>query len=120
MEILTSEEMGATDRRTAEEFGVPLATLMENAGRSVAEFCLRSFPQARSVTVLCGKGNNGGDGFGAARILSQAKASVRVALLGRSDEVKGHAAAALRQMQEEASAVILDEVQDETALLKLE
>ena len=67
MEILSSTEMGATDRRTAEHFGVPLAKLMENAGRAVAEFCLRHYPAAELVLVLCGKGNNGGDGFVAAQ-----------------------------------------------------
>jgi len=62
MEILSSAEMGAADRRTAEHFGVPLAKLMENAGHAVAEFCLRQLPAAERVLVLCGKGNNGGDG----------------------------------------------------------
>ena len=72
MEILTSAEMGATDRRTAEEFGVPLAELMENAGAAVAGFCLRQYPAAERVVVLCGKGNNGGDGLVAARVLAAA------------------------------------------------
>ncbi len=67
MQILTAEEMGAVDRRTAEEFGVPLAALMERAGGAVAAFCLRQYGAALRVTVLCGKGNNGGDGFVAAR-----------------------------------------------------
>jgi hydroxyethylthiazole kinase-like uncharacterized protein yjeF len=72
MEILTAAEMGAADRRTAEEFGVPLATLMENAGGAVARFCLRQYPAAERVVVLCGKGNNGGDGMVAARVLAGA------------------------------------------------
>ena len=59
--------MGAADRRTAEEFGVPLETLMENAGGAVAGFCLRRYSAAERVVVLCGKGNNGGDGLVAAR-----------------------------------------------------
>jgi len=116
MEILTAAEMAATDRRTAQEFGVPLATLMENAGRAVAEFCLRQYSAAESAVVLCGKGNNGGDGFVVARVLAQADLDVRVLLLGREDEVKGEAAGALMRMQQEASSVILDEVTDETAL----
>ena len=116
MEILTAAEMAATDRRTAEEFGVPLTALMDNAGRAVAEFCLRQYPQARRVLVLCGKGNNGGDGLVAARVLAQAKVTVRVILLGRVSEVKGEAAGALKRMQEEASSAILHEVQDEAAL----
>ena len=93
MEILTSAEMSAADRRTADEFGVPLAKLMENAGAAVAGFCLRRYAAAERVLVLCGKGNNGGDGFVAARVLAEAGVDVAVLLLGREDEVKGEAAA---------------------------
>ena len=54
MEILTSAEMGAADRRTSEQFGVPLATLMENAGMAVARFCLRRYAAAeRAWTSRC-------------------------------------------------------------------
>ena len=111
--------MGAVDRRTAEQFGVPLAELMERAGRAVAEFCLRQYPTAESVLVLCGKGNNGGDGFVAARLLAKAKVMVRVVLLGQAHDVKGEAASALKRMQEEASSAILDEAVDEAALREL-
>jgi hydroxyethylthiazole kinase-like uncharacterized protein yjeF len=116
MKILTAEEMGAADRRTVEEFGISLESLMERAGRAVAEFCLRRYPMVRWATVLCGKGNNGGDGFVAARVLTRAGMLVRVVLLGRMDEVKGEAAEALRRMREEASSVIVDEVVDEAGV----
>ncbi len=116
MKILTAAEMGAADRRTAEEFGVPLGELMEAAGRAVAAFCLRRYSRAMRVTVLCGKGNNGGDGFVAARVLAGAGKSVRVVLLGLGDEVKGEAAAALRRLRDEAPSVVLDEVGDEAGL----
>jgi NAD(P)H-hydrate epimerase len=105
MEILTSEEMGLVDRRTAEEFGVPLGRLMENAGGAVARFCLRQYPQARRALVMCGKGNNGGDGLVAARVLAEAGVDVEVLLLGREEEVKGDAAEALRRLQVEAPEV---------------
>jgi len=116
MEILTSAEMAAADRRTAEQFGVPLAKLIENAGRAVAEFCLRQIPAARRVLVLCGKGNNGGDGFVAARVLAAAEVGVAVLLLGREDEVKGEAAQALERLRVEAPAVAISPVTDEAAL----
>ena len=115
MEILTAAEMGAADRRTAEEFGVPLAELMENAGAAVAGFCLRQYPAAERVVVLCGKGNNGGDGLVAARVLAAAGVDVEVLLLGRADEVKGEAAEALRRLRAEAE-VRLREVVDEAGL----
>ena len=116
MNILTAEEMGAVDRRTAEEFGIPLESLMERAGGAVAAFCLRQYPAVRWATVLCGKGNNGGDGFVAARVLARAGMLVRVVLLGRMDEVKGEAAEALMRMRDEASSAIVDEVVDEAGV----
>jgi len=116
MEILTSEEMGAADRRTAEQFGVPLAELMENAGTAVARFCLHRYPASRRVVVLCGKGNNGGDGFVAARVLAAAGVGVAVLLLGREDEVKGEAAAALARLRAEAAAVAIGPLLDEAGL----
>ncbi|MGH9808148.1 MAG: NAD(P)H-hydrate epimerase, partial [Terriglobia bacterium] len=68
LEILTAEEMGRADR-LAIDGGVRGATLMENAGRAVADEVARRYPDAGTVTVLCGPGNNGGDGFVAARHL---------------------------------------------------
>src|ERR1700733_15815079 len=108
MKILTAAEMGAADRRTAAEFGVRVEALMERAGGAVAAFCLRRYQAAARVVVLCGKGNNGGDGLVAARVLAAAGRTVQVLLLGRADEVKGEAAGALRRLREEASAGGLD------------
>jgi NAD(P)H-hydrate epimerase len=114
MQILTAAEMGAADRRTADEFGVSVATLMENAGGAVAQFCLRRYATAERVTVLCGKGNNGGDGMVAARVLAEAGVAVEVVLLGRAGEVKGEAAAALAGLK--AAGVAVREVVDEAGL----
>ena len=116
MEILTAAEMSAVDRRTAEEFGVPLATLMENAGGAVATFCLRQVPEAQRVVLLCGKGNNGGDGMVAARVLAEAGVDVEVLLLGREEDVQGEAAEALRRLHAEAPAVAITTVVDESGL----
>jgi hydroxyethylthiazole kinase-like uncharacterized protein yjeF len=116
MKILTAEEMGAVDRRTAEEFGVSLGELMEAAGGAVAAFCLRRYPAVRRVTVVCGKGNNGGDGFVAARVLAGSGLVVRVVLLGRMDELKGEAATALQRLRDDAPTVMVREVEDEAGL----
>jgi NAD(P)H-hydrate epimerase len=103
MKILTAAEMGAADKRSV-ELAVPVAELMENAGAAVARFCLRRFPldgtAARPIIVLCGKGNNGGDGAVAARHLTDAGMWVRVALLGTVAEMKGEAASALAKVFE--------------------
>jgi NAD(P)H-hydrate epimerase len=86
MKILTAEEMGEADRRSAEA-GVPISVLMENAGRAVARFCLREYPGDCLVVVLCGKGKNGGDGLVAARHMAEAGRRVRVLLLVSSDQL---------------------------------
>ena len=90
-EIVTVAEMGAADRFAAEH-GVPSLTLMENAGRAVADEILKRW-QPRKTLVLCGPGNNGGDGFVVARLLKKCGWDVRVALLGAREALKGDAAA---------------------------
>jgi ADP-dependent NAD(P)H-hydrate dehydratase / NAD(P)H-hydrate epimerase len=84
--------MRAVDRATSEQFGVPSLTLMENAGSAVARFVLSEYPKAERIGVVCGKGNNGGDGFVAARKLAEAGRAVRVLLLCDPGELRGDAA----------------------------
>lgn len=98
MKILTAFEMRATDLRTTEEFGVDSLTLMENAGTAFARFVLREYPQQKRIGILCGRGNNGGDGFVAARILNRAGREVKVLLLGGPSDVSGDAAEMLKRM----------------------
>lgn len=191
MKILTAAEMAAADRRTGEEFGVALGTLMDNAGSAVARFVLRRYPAAGlgsagasergaptvglgsasigeasasrgnpkagsgatgaalsdlprpepwreaigrggrgrdgdwkpdgAVAVLCGKGNNGGDGLVAARRLAEAGRRVHVFLLGRADELKGDAAWAMRGLVDDAGlGELLEEITDSGQLAGLE
>ena len=114
MHILTAAEMSSADRRSV-EMGVSIADLMENAGAAVARFCLRHYPCDGLVVVLCGKGNNGGDGCIAAQRLAEGGRSVRVALLGRAAEVQGDAATALAQTKQ-SSSIELREIADEETL----
>jgi NAD(P)H-hydrate epimerase len=99
MKILTAAEMREVDRLTTVRFRVPSLTLMENAGQSVAEFILSRFSDVarRRVVVLCGKGNNGGDGFVVARHLRKMGAQPAVYLIGDPRDVKGDAATNLRR-----------------------
>src|SRR6516164_7288978 len=93
MKIITAAEMRDIDRASTEKFGVPSLTLMENAGSAVAHFVAKNHPDAHRIAVVCGKGNNGGDGFVVARKLHQAQRVVEVLLLASPVELKGDAAA---------------------------
>jgi hydroxyethylthiazole kinase-like uncharacterized protein yjeF len=90
--LLTSAEMGKADA-AAIASGVAGAVLMENAGRAVAEEVARRFPDAETVAVLCGPGNNGGDGFVAARHLTERGYQVRLGFDGDPSRLPKDAAA---------------------------
>jgi len=90
--------MREIDRRTTADFGVASLTLMENAGTAVANFCLREYSEAKTVGVICGKGNNAGDGFVVARKLHEADKDVSVLLLADPAEIKGDAATMLKRL----------------------
>lgn len=94
MHVLTAPEMRACDERTVEQYGISRQALMENAGSAVARFAARQFPRAVRITVLCGKGNNGGDGLVAARHLAAAGCRVRLALLAPPEDLQGEPRAA--------------------------
>ncbi len=91
LELLTTAEMGEADG-LASSFGVASTTLMEHAGRAVAEEALRMLPDGGRVAIVCGPGNNGGDGFVAARHLMGRACPVRLVLLGSRDALRGDAA----------------------------
>ena len=94
-EVLTVAEMAAADR-LAEASGVPSLTLMDNAGRAVADAVTRTAPDV-AVLVFCGPGNNGGDGFAAARHLRHRGYPVLVQLLAAAAELMGDAARMAQQ-----------------------
>ncbi len=88
MKVVTAAEMREIDRRAIEEFGVPSSDLMERAGSGAAEVILESgLEQGAKVTILCGNGNNGGDGFVAGRHLKNWGADVACWVLGERDEL---------------------------------
>jgi len=99
--VLTAGAMREADRFTIEDFGIAGRTLMETAGREAAAIIERHFGPAADliVTICCGNGNNGGDGFVAARYLHQHGAHVHVFTLGDIDSMSADAAANFRLLQ---------------------
>lgn len=102
--IVTPAQMQAIDRRAIEGMGIPGLTLMENAGRGIAERIrdqvLGELTSGAHVAVVCGRGNNGGDGFVIARHLAEAQAEITVYLLGSIGQMKGDALVNAEQAQE--------------------
>jgi len=98
IELLTTAEMAEADRR-AIALGVGGIALMENAGRAVADAVAARHPPGLRVAVVAGPGNNGGDGFVAARILAERGYRVRILLVGNRDRLKGDAALAAQRWQ---------------------
>ena len=93
MKILTAKQIREIDRLSSEQFGIPSILLMENAGMRVVEALEERFEDLEDLTIgiLCGKGNNGGDGFVVARQLIQKGTYPFVFLLGREEDVAGDA-----------------------------
>jgi ADP-dependent NAD(P)H-hydrate dehydratase / NAD(P)H-hydrate epimerase len=119
MKALTAAEMREVDRLTTERFGISGTQLMENAGKSVTEFVLHQISlrfqsPVRSVVVLCGKGNNGGDGFVAARHLRQEIRHTSVLLFGTPAELKGDAVLNFQRWRENGGETFF--VENEAAL----
>jgi hydroxyethylthiazole kinase-like uncharacterized protein yjeF len=93
MKTVTALQMRNIDRRTIEKAKVPGLDLMERAGQGTAQAALEMLgnPKGKTVVHFCGKGNNGGDGFVVARLLTQAEVICQVYLMGKKAEVRGDA-----------------------------
>lgn len=119
MKVVTAAEMREIDRRATEEFGVPSADLMERAGSGAAEVLLESgFDPGAKVTVLCGNGNNGGDGFVAARHLKRAGLDVTCWTLGERDELTADTLRSLIHAQEAGVRIRITRDEDSEEKLK--
>jgi NAD(P)H-hydrate epimerase len=117
MKVLTAAEMREVDHLTTGRYGVPSSQLMEAAGHKVAAAChqiIDTFKvQPRTVAVLCGKGNNGGDGLVAARHLQSSGAQVKLYLFSEPQDLRGDAATNLQRWTATGNHVI--SIRDETA-----
>ena len=118
MKILTAAQMQRVDRLTSERYGVPSLTLMENAGVGVVEFLERRFAplEQHRIAILCGRGNNGGDGLVVARLLRGKGLKPRVLLLADPQAVKGDAAVNLERL---ATTAVPEVAEDSAAWQRL-
>jgi NAD(P)H-hydrate epimerase len=110
MKLVTSESMRAIDNECINNLGIPGLKLMENAGVGTARFIERELGSVgdKRITVVCGKGNNGGDGFVIARELKTRGAAVGVYLAGHRDDVGGDARANLDRLGRETVVELTD------------
>src|SRR5881392_2570274 len=113
--LLTPPQMGEADRLTISG-GIAGALLMENAGRAVADAVSRRWPKQKTL-VLCGPGNNGGDGFVAARVLAERGWPVRLALVGAREKLKGDAAAAAARWSGPVEPLVPAAIGDATLII---
>jgi hydroxyethylthiazole kinase-like uncharacterized protein yjeF len=103
--VLSREEARALDRMASERGGVPSLELMEAAGRSSAEAIVGEYPSAKRVTVIAGRGNNGGDGYVVARCLAGAGRRVRVLTTTDPDAAVGDAGTNLERFRRSGGTV---------------
>ncbi len=89
MRILTSAEMSAVDRAAQKREKIPSLLLMERAAEGVADLVRARFPGSKRIAVVCGPGNNGGDGLAVARLLAGSRVSPRIFLLGAAGRLRG-------------------------------
>ncbi|MDD3581237.1 MAG: NAD(P)H-hydrate dehydratase [Desulfobacca sp.] len=115
MKLLTADQMRQLDRQAIEAIGIPSIVLMENAGRTTYQILRREFPDLTGlVTVIAGRGNNGGDGFVVARYLAHEGLAVQVLALGEKTRIRGDALTNLQILEQ--IGVDVTEVTTETEL----
>lgn len=116
MKILTREEVRIIDSRSIKEFGISGLILMENAGRAVANVVLQHYPECQDIAIICGTGNNGGDGFVIARHLLSANRNVTTYLIGKRAKYMADAKTNLNSLEKSDGKVI--ELNEKTSAIK--
>lgn len=111
--LYRAAQVRAMDQYAINQLGISGTILMERAGAAAFSLLQKRWPQARPLAVICGTGNNGGDGFVVARLAAEAGLDVRVLLVGDSNRLQGDALAASQRLQ----SVDIDPVPFDIALL---
>ena len=115
MKVATAEQMRVIDRRAIDDYGIPGVVLMEAAGAAFARACIEEMggsAHGKRVAMVCGKGNNGGDGFVAARYLANAGAIVEVITAASPDDLKGDVAVHFKPLTAMGLPILSAEVGD--------
>jgi ADP-dependent NAD(P)H-hydrate dehydratase / NAD(P)H-hydrate epimerase len=99
LSLYRAEQVRELDRIAIEEMGIPGITLMERAGEAAFEWLRSDWPRAQHIVVVCGPGNNGGDGFVLARLAREEGLDVRVLLVGEPESLRGDALLAAQGLQ---------------------
>jgi hydroxyethylthiazole kinase-like uncharacterized protein yjeF len=113
--LYRAEQVRAMDLFAIQQLGISGTVLMERAGAAAFALLQRRWPQARTLAVVCGTGNNGGDGFVVARLAAEAGLDVRVLIVGDANHLQGDALAASQRLQ----SVGIDPVPFDRDLLSL-
>jgi NAD(P)H-hydrate epimerase len=108
MRVLNGSQMREADRQTIERHGIPASTLMAHAGAAIAAEVQAIGPDG-PIAVVCGRGNNGGDGFVAARLLREAGFDARAFLIGSVEQLTGDARAACAAFRRHAPIIEIAE-----------
>jgi NAD(P)H-hydrate epimerase len=116
LSVLDNDEMRDADRHTIEDLGVPSLTLMENAASGVVDALRESFPAARRILLLCGRGNNGGDGLAAARLLVSGGLEASALLFADPEDLSPDAAENYRLAESAGVPITVIESEDLGAL----
>ena len=107
--LLTSEQMKTCDSTEIEHYGVPSIVLMERAALSVRDVILHRYAQASNILVICGSGNNGGDGFAVARLLNMAGRRADVLFVGKHDHMTQETAKQAEIFSRHGGTILPDE-----------
>lgn len=116
--VYLAEQVRALDQTAIKVFGIPGATLMERAGNAAFRLMHERWPEARTITLLCGTGNNGGDGYVVARLAHQADYHVQVLQLGNATRITGDAKTQLDRYVRAGGVVeSFESISDDTDLI---
>ena len=120
LNLYTSLQVRELDRIAIEEFGIPGFTLMKRAGQTTFEYLIETYPLAKTLCIVCGVGNNGGDGYVIATLAVNAGLSVNLIQLGNAQSIQGDALKAREAYLKTGSKIISGYSEDSSKQLDVD